>query len=258
MAARQHGRQRRRRGDRAATVAAGRSTTRPTTPSSTPLRPAATRSWSAPGPRGPRATARPTSRSSLVSRRGEVPERLRDAPAGLLSCSPRPPRHPGSRRPHELLGDDGVLVVGRRPGRAGRGCGTTLVDRGFGSILCEGGPSLLGDLLGGGRRRRAVPHRRPGASSVATPGASCTARRPGVDLDLPAAPGERRHPPRAAGSSAALTPWPTVRIRHQGLESDGSPAEGARRSGASRAAAPRPPRGTGPGCRRRSGRGRRR
>jgi riboflavin biosynthesis pyrimidine reductase len=84
----------------------------------------------------------------VVSRRGEVPEKLRDAPAGsvLLATAASAP---WIAEAHELLGDDGVLVVGADQVEPVR-LRDTLVERGFGSILCEGGPSLLGDLLAAG------------------------------------------------------------------------------------------------------------
>lgn len=59
----------------------------------------------------------------LVSRSGEVPESLRDAPDGSVVVQP--------------LGDAAAFK-------------RSLVERGWTRILCEGGPSLLGDLLAAG------------------------------------------------------------------------------------------------------------
>ena len=84
----------------------------------------------------------------LVSRRGEIPERLREEPPGsvLLATAAS---SPGISEAVDLLGDEGVLVVGGDQVDPVR-LRDTLVERGFGSILCEGGPSLLGELLAGG------------------------------------------------------------------------------------------------------------
>ena len=84
----------------------------------------------------------------VVSRRGEVPEKLRDAPAGSVLLA-APASAPWIAEAHEVLGDDGVLVVGGDRVEPVR-LRDTLIDRGFASILCEGGPSLLGDLLAAG------------------------------------------------------------------------------------------------------------
>lgn len=59
----------------------------------------------------------------VVSRSGEVPEGLRGAPPGSVLVEP--------------LGDAAAFKRG-------------LADRGWSSILCEGGPSLLRDLLAAG------------------------------------------------------------------------------------------------------------
>jgi riboflavin biosynthesis pyrimidine reductase len=84
----------------------------------------------------------------LVSRRGEVPEQLQDAPAGsVLMATCAAAGHLAETR--ELLGADNVLVLG--PDHVDlAGLKTRLSDRGFGSQLCEGGPSLLADLLARG------------------------------------------------------------------------------------------------------------
>jgi riboflavin biosynthesis pyrimidine reductase len=83
----------------------------------------------------------------VVSRRGEVPELLRGAPAGsvlLVTCAAA-----ASAAARESLGDDAVLVLGEqavdlaalRPALAGRG---------LRDLLCEGGPHLLRDLVAAG------------------------------------------------------------------------------------------------------------
>jgi riboflavin biosynthesis pyrimidine reductase len=84
----------------------------------------------------------------VVSRRGEVPEKLRDAPAGSVLLA-APASAPWIAEAHEVLGDDGVLVVGGDQVEPVR-LRDMLTERGFASVLCEGGPSLLGDLLAAG------------------------------------------------------------------------------------------------------------
>jgi riboflavin biosynthesis pyrimidine reductase len=84
----------------------------------------------------------------LVSRRGAVPERLRGAPAGsvlMATCSGA--EHLDETR--ELLGDDNVLVLGEDHVDLPR-LKQELAGRGFTSILGEGGPHLLRDLLAAG------------------------------------------------------------------------------------------------------------
>jgi len=84
----------------------------------------------------------------VVSRRGALPPTLVDAPAGsvLMATCAAAPELQETRR---TLGDDHVLVLGEEsvslpelvPALAGRG---------LSSLLCEGGPSLLRDLLAAG------------------------------------------------------------------------------------------------------------
>lgn len=81
----------------------------------------------------------------VVSRRGEVPPTLRDAAPGrvlLATCGAAP----GLTAARGLLGDEHVLVCGQHrvdlPLLRGR-----LVARGWSSLLAEGGPHLLRDLL---------------------------------------------------------------------------------------------------------------
>lgn len=84
----------------------------------------------------------------VVSRRGDVPERLRGAPAGsvlLATCSTAD----GLGEARELLGADHVLVLGsHRVDLAG--LRQSLVGRGWTRLLAEGGPHLLRDLLAAG------------------------------------------------------------------------------------------------------------
>ncbi|WP_460835514.1 dihydrofolate reductase family protein [Nocardioides hungaricus] len=84
----------------------------------------------------------------VVSRRGEVPERLRGAPPGavLLATYAAAERLDEAR---DLLGADHVLVLGsHRVDLAG--LRRSLVDRGRTRLLAEGGPHLLRDLLAAG------------------------------------------------------------------------------------------------------------
>jgi len=84
----------------------------------------------------------------LVTRRGEVPERLRGAPEGsvlLATCA----SSPGLAEARDQLGGDAVLVAGvdevDLPDVLDQ-----LRQRGLVDLLCEGGPRLLGDLLRAG------------------------------------------------------------------------------------------------------------
>lgn len=84
----------------------------------------------------------------LVSRRGEVPPRLRGAePGRVLMATCEQAEHLAEAR--ALLGDDHVWVLGshRVDLPALR---AALVARGWASMLCEGGPHLLRDLLAEG------------------------------------------------------------------------------------------------------------
>jgi riboflavin biosynthesis pyrimidine reductase len=84
----------------------------------------------------------------LVSRRGEVPERLRGTPPGsvlMATCA-------GAESIDEtraLLGDDNVLVLGQQRVDLVR-LKSTLAERGLTHLLSEGGPHLLRDLLAEG------------------------------------------------------------------------------------------------------------
>jgi riboflavin biosynthesis pyrimidine reductase len=81
----------------------------------------------------------------LVSRRGEVPSRLRDAPAGsVLMATCAAAEHLDETR--ALLGDDQVLVLGQHRVDLAE-LKRALVDRGVTSLLSEGGPQLLRGLL---------------------------------------------------------------------------------------------------------------
>ncbi len=91
---------------------------------------------------GYRPTAVPT---VLVSRRGEVPERLRGAARGsvvMVTCA----QAPSLAETTELLSAENVLVLGRDAVELGS-LRDALVHRGHRSLLCEGGPQLLTALL---------------------------------------------------------------------------------------------------------------
>ncbi|NYD40538.1 dihydrofolate reductase family protein [Nocardioides panaciterrulae] len=84
----------------------------------------------------------------LVSRGGAVPPRLRGAePGRVLMATCEQAEHLDETR--ALLGEEQVLVLGSHrvdlPLLRDR-----LVDRGWGRILCEGGPHLLRDLVAEG------------------------------------------------------------------------------------------------------------
>lgn len=84
----------------------------------------------------------------VVSRRGLVPEQLRDAPPGsvlLVTCA----ESLGLDDARDVLGADHVLVAGRQQVDLA-GMKDQLVDRGFRDVLSEGGPHLLRDLLAAG------------------------------------------------------------------------------------------------------------
>ncbi len=78
----------------------------------------------------------------LVSRRGQVPDRLRDGGALLATCA----SSPGLGLAREVLGDDRVLVLGDDEVELAR-LRPALHERGLDSLLCEGGPRLLADLV---------------------------------------------------------------------------------------------------------------
>jgi riboflavin biosynthesis pyrimidine reductase len=81
----------------------------------------------------------------LVSRSGSVPEKMRGAdPCRVLLATVSVAA--GLEDARDVLGADNVLVLGsHRVDLAA--LKQALVDRGFGDILCEGGPHLLRDLL---------------------------------------------------------------------------------------------------------------
>lgn len=84
----------------------------------------------------------------LVSRRGDVPERLREAPRGsvlLATCGAAE----GLDAARDLLGAEQVLVLGSHRVDLPL-LKEVLADRGWGQVLCEGGPHLLRDLLASG------------------------------------------------------------------------------------------------------------
>ena len=84
----------------------------------------------------------------LVSRHGEVPPRLRAAPAGsVLMATCAAADHLDETR--ALLGDDHVLVLGQRRVDLAE-LKRALAERGLTSLLSEGGPQLLRGLLAEG------------------------------------------------------------------------------------------------------------
>ena len=81
----------------------------------------------------------------VVSRSGSVPETLRGADPGRVLLATVSVAA-GLEDARDVLGADNVLVLGsHRVDLAA--LKQALVDRGFGDILCEGGPHLLRDLL---------------------------------------------------------------------------------------------------------------
>ena len=81
----------------------------------------------------------------VVSRSGSVPEKMREAEPGRVLLATVSVAA-GLEDARNLLGADNVLVLGsHRVDLAA--LKQALVDRGFGDILCEGGPHLLRDLL---------------------------------------------------------------------------------------------------------------
>ena len=82
----------------------------------------------------------------VVSRSGSVPEKMRGAEPGRGAAGDRQRGRAGSRPRGTCSAPDNVLVLGsHRVDLAA--LKQSLVDRGFGDILCEGGPHLLRDLL---------------------------------------------------------------------------------------------------------------
>ena len=81
----------------------------------------------------------------VVSRSGSVPEKMRGADPGRVLLATVSVAA-GLEAARDLLGADNVMVLGsHRVDLAA--LKQSLVDRGFGDILCEGGPHLLRDLL---------------------------------------------------------------------------------------------------------------
>jgi riboflavin biosynthesis pyrimidine reductase len=84
----------------------------------------------------------------LVSRSGGVPPRLRDAePGSVLMATCQDAEH--LARTREVLGAEQVLVLGEDRVDLAR-LKTVLAERGLTSLLSEGGPHLLRDLLAEG------------------------------------------------------------------------------------------------------------
>ena len=84
----------------------------------------------------------------VVSRSGSVPEKMRGADPGRVLLATVSVAA-GVEDARDVLGADNVLVLGsHRVDLAA--LKQALVDRGFGDILCEGGPHLLRELLAQG------------------------------------------------------------------------------------------------------------
>jgi riboflavin biosynthesis pyrimidine reductase len=84
----------------------------------------------------------------LVSHQGQVPEKLSAATPGkvlLATCADSP----GLDAARELLGEENVIVAGSSQVDL-PGVKAALVARGSENLLCEGGPSLLRELLASG------------------------------------------------------------------------------------------------------------
>ena len=130
----------------------------------------------------------------VVSRSGSVPEKMRGADPGRVLLATVSVAA-GLEDARDVLGADNVLVLGsHRVDLAA--LKQALVDRGFGDILCEGGPHLLRDLLDQGVADELdctfVPRMVAGVQSRITDG-------PPVDVALTPAHARRagRHPARA-------------------------------------------------------------
>jgi riboflavin biosynthesis pyrimidine reductase len=115
----------------------------------------------------------------LVSRAGQVPERLQGAPAGrvlLATCADSP----GLSETRRLLGEENVVLAGEDSVDLGL-VRSALAERGFRNLLSEGGPQLLGAMLTAGVVDElcvtVVPHAVGGGHLRITDGA-------GVDVPL--------------------------------------------------------------------------
>ena len=86
--------------------------------------------------------------TAVVSRRGDVPPGLRDAPTGkvlLVTCAGAA----GLAESRAILGDEQVIVVGDDAVDLAS-MRAELLRRGFRNLLSEGGPHLLADMLRAG------------------------------------------------------------------------------------------------------------
>ena len=83
----------------------------------------------------------------LVSRRGRVPETLRDAPRGSVLLATTSHAE-GLAESRAALGEENVLVFDEEVDLAG--LRRTLAERGMSAVLSEGGPSLFADLVAAG------------------------------------------------------------------------------------------------------------
>ncbi len=81
----------------------------------------------------------------VVTRSGSIPDKMRTAEPGQVLMATVSVA-PGLEEARDVLGTDHVMVLGsHRVDLAAMK--QQLVDRGFGDLLCEGGPHLLRDLL---------------------------------------------------------------------------------------------------------------
>ena len=155
----------------------------------------------------------------LVSRSGEVPELLRGAEPGRVRLATTA-TSPGLAEARDAA---------RRRARLGaRGprrwiwsrCATRLAAQGWRELLSEGGPRLLGDLLAGRRRRRALPDHRAAAGRRDRPAdhrgragrrtarADAAARaRAGPCSAAGACTDGRRRDPRRSARASWPAPW---------------------------------------------------
>jgi riboflavin biosynthesis pyrimidine reductase len=93
---------------------------------------------------------RPTDQPTVVvSARGHLPELLAGGSAGSVLMVTRS-KAEGLAETRATLGDEHVIVVGDEEVDLGRMC-AALHERGLTHLLCEGGPTLLRDLVAAGQ-----------------------------------------------------------------------------------------------------------
>jgi riboflavin biosynthesis pyrimidine reductase len=114
----------------------------------------------------------------VVSRRGGLPSALHDAAPGtvlMATCG----QAPGLGETRERLGADRVLVLGEEHVDLGA-LVPALAAQGLGRLLCEGGPSLLRDLLAAGAVDEVCATVVPRVTAGSQPRMTV-----GADLDVP-------------------------------------------------------------------------